>query len=378
VISPLISLYGYPAFTYNIPFNILDLIHFRLWFFRLFCYWDFSSVIKGYAFSAGWWLEGGFLVSDSQYIAAIVPAEEAGKRLDKVLALLFSDFSRSRLQQWLKRGLVLVDGEVLRAKHHLRGGEKIELTVELVDEVECQPEPIPLDLIYQDESLIVINKPAGLVVHPAAGNWAGTLQNGLLHFDSSLAQVPRAGIVHRLDKETSGLLVIARTLQAHKSLVDQFQARTIKREYRAIAQGVMIAGGRVDEPLGRNPNNRLKMAVVASGKPAVTHYKIKERFRTHSYLQVNLETGRTHQIRVHMAHIRHPLLGDPLYAGRLRMPKGLTEEIRDKLQLFRRQALHARTLGLVHPESGEFIEWSAPLPDDMQQILETLRQDAAE
>ncbi len=317
-------------------------------------------------------------MSDSQHIAAIVPAEEAGKRLDKVLALLFSDFSRSRLQQWLKQGLVLVDGEVLRAKHHLRGGEKIELTVELVNEVECLSEPIPLDLIYQDESLIVINKPAGLVVHPAAGNWAGTLQNGLLHFDPSLAQVPRAGIVHRLDKETSGLLVIARTLQAHKSLVDQLQARTIKREYRAIAQGVMIAGGRVDEPLGRNPTNRLKMAVVASGKPAVTHYKIKERFRAHSYLQVNLETGRTHQIRVHMAHIRHPLLGDPLYAGRLRMPKGLSEEMRQQLQQFRRQALHARTLGLIHPESGQFIEWSAPLPDDMQQILEALRQDAAE
>ncbi|MCF6282825.1 MAG: 23S rRNA pseudouridine(1911/1915/1917) synthase RluD [Candidatus Polarisedimenticolaceae bacterium] len=316
-------------------------------------------------------------MSDCQHVSAIVPVEQAGKRLDKILALLFADFSRSRLQQWLKSGQVLVDGERLLAKRRLRGGEKIELTIELVDEVECQPEPIPLDLIYQDESLIVVNKPAGLVVHPAAGNWQGTLQNGLLHLDPTLAQVPRAGIVHRLDKETSGLLVIARTLQAHKSLVDQLQARSIKREYRAIVQGVMIAGGRVDEPIGRHPANRLKMAVVASGKPAVTYYKIKERFRTHSYLQVNLETGRTHQIRVHMAHIRHPLLGDPVYAGRLRMPKGLTEAAREQLQHFRRQALHARTLGLEHPESGQFIEWSAPLPDDMQQMLETLRQDAA-
>ncbi len=314
-------------------------------------------------------------MNDHQHITATVPLDLAGNRLDKVLALLFSDFSRSRLQQWLKQGHILVDGELFRAKHHLRGGETIELTVELMDEVECLPEPMALDLIYQDESLIVINKPAGLVVHPAAGNWSGTLQNGLLHFDGALAQVPRAGIVHRLDKETSGLLVIARTLQAHKSLVEQLQARTIKREYRAIAQGVMIAGGRVDEPIGRHPANRLKMAVVASGKPAVTHYKVKERFRAHSYLQVNLETGRTHQIRVHMAHIRHPLLGDPLYAGRLRMPKGLSDETREELLRFRRQALHARTLGLVHPVSGEFIEWRAPLPEDMQQMLDTLRKD---
>jgi 23S rRNA pseudouridine1911/1915/1917 synthase len=323
-------------------------------------------------------VKGQFFVSESQHIETVVPIEMAGKRLDKVLALLFSDFSRSRLQQWLKQGQVLVDGDVLRAKYSLRGGEKIALTVELVDEVECQSEAIPLDLIYQDDALLVINKPAGLVVHPAAGNWSGTLQNGLLHLDPSLAHVPRAGIVHRLDKDTSGLLVIARTLQAHKSLVDQLQARTIKREYRAIAQGVMIAGGRVDEPIGRHPGNRLKMAVVASGKHAVTHYKVKERFAAHSYLQVNLETGRTHQIRVHMAHIRHPLLGDPLYAGRLRMPKGLSESTREELQQFRRQALHARTLGLVHPDSGEYIEWSAPLPDDMQQVLERLRQDTAE
>lgn len=315
-------------------------------------------------------------MSDSQRISANVLPEQAGKRLDQVLAEHFSDFSRSRLQQWLKQGHVLVDGEVYRAKHRLRGGEQIELTIELVDEIECQPEPIPLDIIYQDETLVVINKPSGLVVHPAAGNRDGTLQNGLLHFDPKLVQVPRAGIVHRLDKETSGLLVIARTLPAHKSLVEQLQARTIKREYRAIAQGVMISGGRVDEPIGRHPTNRIRMAVVASGKPAVTHYRVKERFCAHSYLQVNLETGRTHQIRVHMAHIRHPLLGDPLYGGRLRIPKGMSEVVSKQLLQFRRQALHARTLGLQHPESGEFIEWSAPLPDDMQQMLEMLRQDA--
>ena len=317
-------------------------------------------------------------MGDNQQMLASVTHEQAGMRLDQVLAELFSDFSRSRLQQWLKQGLVLVDGEALRAKDRLRGGERIELTVELVDEVECQPEPIPLDLIYQDESLIVINKPAGLVVHPAAGNWHGTLQNGLLHLEPKLVQVPRAGIVHRLDKETSGLLVIARTLPAHKSLVEQLQARTIKREYRAIVQGVMIAGGRVDEPIGRHPVHRIRMAVTPSGRPAVTHYRVLERFRAHSYLQVNLESGRTHQIRVHMAHIRHPLLGDPLYGGRLRMPKGMTGEASEQLRQFRRQALHARTLGLQHPGSGEYIEWSAPLPDDMQQMLEVLRQDAAE
>lgn len=298
-------------------------------------------------------------------------------RLDQVLAELFSDFSRSRLQRWLKQGQVEVDGKCLRGRDKVHGGEYLTLRIEHEDEVDCQPQAIELDLVHQDDALLVINKPAGLVVHPAAGNWDGTLQNGLLHLDPDLARIPRAGIVHRLDKETSGLLVVARTLAAHKSLIEQLQARSLKREYRAIAQGVMTAGGTVDQPIGRHPTNRIRMAVVASGKPAVTHYRVLERFRAHSYLKVNLETGRTHQIRVHMAHIRHPLLGDPLYGGRFRIPRGVNEETVEALRQFKRQALHAQTLGLVHPESGEFVEWSAPLPDDFQQILELLRQDAA-
>ena len=310
-------------------------------------------------------------------LEATVAADRAGMRLDQVLAELFSDFSRSRLQRWLKQGRVEVDGQLLRGRDKVHGGERLTLTIELEDEVSCQPQAIELDLVYQDDSLLVINKPAGMVVHPAAGNWDGTLLNGLLHLDPNLSQIPRAGIVHRLDKETSGLLVVARTLAAHKSLIEQLQARSLKREYRAIAQGVMTAGGTIDQPIGRHPTNRIRMAVVASGKPAVTHYRVLERFRTHSYLRVNLETGRTHQIRVHMAHIRHPLLGDPLYGGRFRIPKGAADETIEALRQFKRQALHAQTLGLIHPESSEFVEWSAPLPDDFQLILELLRQDTA-
>ncbi len=314
--------------------------------------------------------------SQDQELSAVIGAEQAGKRLDQVLALLFSDYSRSRLQEWVKLGRVTVDGKVPRSKDKVLGGEVVKLSVTLDEPLTDRPQPIPLDLLYEDEELLVINKPAGMVVHPAAGNPDGTLLNALLSHDEQAAQLPRAGIVHRLDKETSGILVVARTLKAHKSLVDQLQARSMKREYRAIVQGVMTAGGTVDEPIGRHPTQRTRMAVINNGKPAVTHYRVLERFRAHSYLQVNLETGRTHQIRVHMAHIRYPLLGDPVYGGRLRMPAGIGEPLQQALRGFRRQALHARVLGLEHPVTGEWMEWEVDIPEDMQGMLELLREDA--
>ncbi len=301
--------------------------------------------------------------------------ELTGARLDQALAELFPDFSRSRLQQWVKQGSVLVDGKVLRSKDKLLGGESIELDVTLEAESTFAPEPIPLNIVYQDDALIVINKPAGLVVHPAAGNWQGTLLNALLHHDPAIAAVPRAGIVHRLDKETTGLLVIARTLEAQTALVEQLQAREFTREYDAVINGVLTGGGTVDEPIGRHPVDRKRMAVVRNGKPAVTHYRLSERFRAHSYIKVQLETGRTHQIRVHMAHRHNPLVGDPVYGGRLRIPPACSPELEQVLRHFHRQALHASRLGLIHPSSGEYMEWTAAIPEDMQQLLAVLRQD---
>jgi len=314
----------------------------------------------------------------SEKLNATVDIEHAGMRLDQALAAIFPDYSRARLQQWIKQGLVSVDGSTAkRPKDKVIGGELVELEALMEDQVECCPEPIPLEIVYEDESLLVINKPAGLVVHPAAGNPDGTMQNALLHHDETLVQLPRAGIVHRLDKETSGLLVVAKSLAAHKYLVEQLQERSIKREYRAVVTGVMTAGGSVDQPIGRHPNQRTKMAVIFSGKPAVTHYRVLERFRFHTYVKVILETGRTHQIRVHMAHIRYPLVGDPVYAGRLRIPPGVTPELEAMLRRFKRQALHARKLGLEHPKTGEWMEWTTEPPQDMQELLRVLEQDTA-
>ncbi|MES9868517.1 MAG: 23S rRNA pseudouridine(1911/1915/1917) synthase RluD [Sedimenticola sp.] len=310
--------------------------------------------------------------------SAVIGIELAGKRLDQALAALFPDFSRSRLQQWLKEGLVTLDGRTCKAKEKVMGGERVELEAHLDDQVACVPQEIPLDVLYEDGEILVINKPVGLVVHPAAGNPDGTLQNALLHHSPDLIQLPRAGIVHRLDKETSGLLVVAKTTGAHRSLIEQLQAREIKREYRALVMGVMTAGGTVDEPIGRHPVHRIRMAVVQSGKPAVTHYRVLERFRAHTYLKVNLETGRTHQIRVHMAHIRHPLVGDPLYGGRFRIPAGASPGLIEALRGFRHQALHARALGLEHPKTGEWIEWKAPLPEAFESLLLKMREDAAD
>lgn len=312
----------------------------------------------------------------AQHHSTVVPAEAAGQRLDQVLPVLFPDFSRTRLQQWVRAGHVTVDGRLPRARDKVWGGEHISVTAVEEVEVPWQGEAIPLEIIHEDKAIIVLNKPPGLVVHPGAGNRRGTLVNALLHYAPELAKVPRAGVVHRLDKDTSGLLVVARTPAAHTRLIAQLQARSVKREYAAIVVGVMIAGGDVEAPIGRHPTERTRMAVVARGREAVTHYRVEERFRHHTYVKVSLETGRTHQIRVHMAYLRHPLVGDPTYGGRLRVPRDCSTALQEALRQFKRQALHAGRLGLMHPESGARLEWEAPLPADMRHLLEVLRTDA--
>ncbi len=304
-----------------------------------------------------------------------IPESMHGSRLDQALARLFPQYSRSRLQQWIRAGHVTVDNKVLRAKDKVSVGQQILLQVQTVAEGEWQAEAIDLNVVFADENLIIINKPAGMVVHPAAGNPSGTLLNALLNYAPELESIPRAGIVHRLDKDTSGVLVVARTLAAHKSLIDQLQARAFEREYIAVVNGVLTAGGTVDAPIGRHPQQRVKMAVVDHGKPAVSHYRVEQRFRGHTAVKVNLETGRTHQIRVHMAHIHHPLVGDPVYGGRFKLPAGCSEDLIHELKHFKRQALHARFLGLVHPVSHESMGWRVEVPDDMQRLLNVLAED---
>ncbi|MEJ2508575.1 MAG: 23S rRNA pseudouridine(1911/1915/1917) synthase RluD [Gammaproteobacteria bacterium] len=306
-----------------------------------------------------------------------IPEELAGQRLDQALAELFSEYSRARLQQWIRDGQVRVNAERWRSKDKVRGGERVEIEARVAPREDWQAEALPLDIVYEDEALLVVDKPAGLVVHPAAGNRAGTLLNALLHYAPDLAHIPRAGIVHRLDKDTSGLMVVARTLTAQKELVAQLQARSVTREYECVVVGVLTAGGTVDAPIGRHPVQRKRMAVVAGGKPAVTHYRVLERFRGHSHLRVRLETGRTHQIRVHLAHVRHPLVGDPVYGGRLRLPAGASDPLIACLRGFKRQALHAARLALLHPVSGQSVQWESALPADMAELLAVLREDAA-
>ncbi len=304
-----------------------------------------------------------------------VPDEFAGDRVDQVLAKLFPEYSRSRLVRWLRSGQVTLDNQICKAKFRVSGGELIKVDAELEVESEVKAEPIELDLIYEDDQLLVINKPAGLVVHPAAGNPDGTLQNALLHLDASLATVPRAGIVHRLDKLTSGLLVVARTLTAHSALVQQLQARTVHREYMALVNSILPAGGTIEAPIGRHPRDRLRMAVVNGGKEAITHYRVEQRYAAHTLLRVRLETGRTHQIRVHMSHLHTPIVGDPLYGGRLKLPAGCSDGLRQVIRSFHRQALHAARLELIHPGKGEPIAWEAPVPDDMQQLIDAMQED---
>ncbi|HMM58340.1 MAG: 23S rRNA pseudouridine(1911/1915/1917) synthase RluD [Xanthomonadales bacterium PRO7] len=306
-----------------------------------------------------------------------LPPEAAGRRLDQALAGMFPEFSRSRLTAWIRSGDVRVDGEIALPRQIVRGGEEVILRAELAPEVAMAPEDIALDIRYEDADVIVVNKPPGLTVHPGAGQPSGTLQNALLHFDPELAKIPRAGIVHRLDKDTSGVMVVARSLRAHTALVEQLQARDMHRQYVAIVYGSMIAGGSVDAPIGRHPRDRLKQAIVEepAGRRAVTHYRVRERFRAHTLVECRLETGRTHQIRVHMAHVKHALLGDQTYGGGLKLPKGATPELAEAMREFRRQALHAETLEFAHPADGRAIRVDAELPADMQALLAALRED---
>lgn len=307
--------------------------------------------------------------------SAEVSTQDCGRRLDQVASELFAEYSRARLQTWIKGGQLRVDGQIQVPKQKLLGGETLVLDVYLEPEGDWQPENIPLHIVHEDEHIIVLNKPQSLVVHPAAGNRTGTLLNGLLYHCPQLESVPRAGIVHRLDKDTTGLMVVAKTLQAHSNLVAQLQARTVKREYQAVVSGVMTAGGLVDQPIGRHQTQRTKMAVRPDGKQARTHYSVLQRFAGHSHVRLRLETGRTHQIRVHMAHIGFPIVGDDTYAGRFRIHRGARPELRHSLQNFGRQALHARELGLIHPASGELVSWDSQLPEDMQALLTELSHD---
>ena len=309
-------------------------------------------------------------------LSATVPPELAGSRLDQALARMFPQYSRSRLKSWLLDGAILIDGSAWKPRDIVAGGEHVNLRPAEEPAVTSEPEPIALTVAFEDEHLLVVDKPAGLVVHPGAGNTRGPLMNGLLHHDPGLESLPRAGIVHRLDKDTSGLLLIGKTLEAHTSLTRMLADRAIDRRYVAICSGVLTGGGRIDEPIGRHPVDRTRMSVQRNGRPAVTHYTVIERFRAHTYVSVKLETGRTHQIRVHFAHRRHPLLGDPVYGGRLALPAGASASLIDALRAFRRQALHAARLEFEHPATGEPLTVEADPPADFLSMLAVLRADA--
>jgi 23S rRNA pseudouridine1911/1915/1917 synthase len=322
----------------------------------------------------------------------IVPDTDAGKRVDQVAASLFQQYSRSRIQEWIKQGTILVDGQKCRSKDRLLSGEMITLAVELIDDDRWLPQDIAIDEVYSDQHIIIINKPAGLVVHPGAGMPDGTLLNGLLFHYPELSTLPRAGIVHRLDKDTTGLMVVARSLLAHTSLVQQLQDRSLGREYEAVVMGELTGGGVIDKPIGRHPTQRIKMAVIdrshrrggysdessrpdsQAGKEAITHYRLLKRFSGYTHIACQLETGRTHQIRVHLAHSNHPLVGDPVYLTRQKWVAGTVVELKSILTAFTRQALHARKLTLVHPQSGDTLEWESELPKDMQALLAALAE----
>lgn len=304
--------------------------------------------------------------------SAEIPMDFCGRRLDQVASELFSEFSRSRLQQWIKDGQLRVDGDQWLPKRKVIGGEQLIICATVVSEGEWLAEDIPLNIVYEDDHLLVLDKTANFVVHPAAGNYSGTVLNALLYHCPSLRTVPRAGIVHRLDKDTTGLMVVAKTLEAHTDLVAQLQARSVKRVYQAVVNGLVTSGGVVDQPIGRHPRQRVKMAVVSDGKEARTHYSVLQRFQGHSHLQLKLETGRTHQIRVHMAHLGYPLVGDSLYAGRFKIHRGASSELIEYVRNFQRQALHAVELALIHPATGEEVSWSSELPQDFKLLLEQL------
>jgi len=304
----------------------------------------------------------------------IIPNRMLGNRLDVSLSEMLPDYSRSKITAWIKSGDALINQKNFKPKDKSSGNEIVCLTLNQKQTTDWIAEKISLNIVYEDEDIIVINKQFGLVTHPGAGNWSGTLANALLYYDSNLSKLDRAGIVHRLDKNTSGLMVIARNEKSQKYLTEQLQSHLVDREYSAIVYGHMIAGGTVDEPIGRDSKDRVKQAVSESGKEAVTHYRAIDRFKSHTHVKAILETGRTHQIRVHLSHVGHSLIGDPMYGGRVRFPKKASEELKEALLNFKRQALHSKKLTLSHPISGEVMSWKAPLPDDMLKLLEVLNK----
>ena len=308
-------------------------------------------------------------------LRAEIPVEYAGQRLDQALAILFPQHTRSQLQAWITEGHVRVDGVIPRKRDRVRGGEVVEIDVPPPKAIAHRAEPLPLDVIFEDRDILVVYKPAGLVVHPGAGNPAGTLLNALLHHAPKLKTLPRAGIVHRLDKDTSGLLVVAKTERARQSLIAQLKERSVSREYVAIVNGIMVSGTTVDAPIGRHRHDRTRMMVTDAGREAVSHVRVLKKYRAHTLVQVSLESGRTHQIRVHLAHLRFPIVGDPVYGGRVRIPQGATPALATQLRAFRRQALHAAKLRIVHPATGKPMQWAASVPGDMSRLMEALAAD---
>jgi len=308
----------------------------------------------------------------------IIPERMTGERIDAAISRMLPEYSRSKISTWIKAGDVLINQHKFKPKDRSKGDEIVEVSLKQNENIRWIAEDIPLEVVFEDDDIIIINKPVGLVTHPGAGNWKGTLANGLLGYDPELFKLDRAGIVHRLDKNTSGLMVVARSERAQKNLVEQLQTHTVSREYSAIVYGHMISGGSVDEPIGRDSRDRIKQAVTESGKHALTHYRVIDRFAHHTHVKAILETGRTHQIRVHLSHIGYSLIGDPMYGGKIRFPKKADEALKDALKGFKRQALHAKKLTIVHPVSGETMSWKAPLPDDMLTLLNVLSEFDAE
>ena len=314
-------------------------------------------------------------MTDQEKLTAIIPDDHCGLRLDKSLAILFPQYSRARLQSWISNSHVRVNGDARENKYKVVGGEQIELEVMLeVEDSRSFPENIPLDIKYEDEHILVINKPAGLIVHPGAGNHSGTLLNALLFHDEQQGHLPRAGIVHRLDKDTSGLMIVARSIVAHTALVEKLQNHLVDRHYYAIVRGQMISGGTFDDPIGRHTTERTKMAVSDKGKPACTHYKIVEKFKRHTWVEAHLETGRTHQIRVHFAAHKFPLVGDAVYAPRIQRVANVPAELNEALCHFPRQALHAFRLSFQHPVTEQVMSWETPMPEDMEQLIAMLNE----
>jgi len=308
-----------------------------------------------------------------EILKIIIPERMTGQRLDVALSEMLPDYSRSKITDWIKSGEALINHKTFKPKDKVSGSEMVELTISQKKNNDWLGEDIPLKVVFEDADIIVLNKSVGMVTHPGAGNWSGTLANALLYYEPNLATLDRAGIVHRLDKNTSGLMVVAKNEKSQKNLVEQLQTHSVSREYSAIVYGHMVAGGTVDEPIGRDTKDRVKQAVSSNGREAVTHYRVIDRYQNHTHVKAILETGRTHQIRVHLSHIGYPLIGDPMYGGKLRFPKKADEALKDALTDFKRQALHARKLTLTHPISGKLMSWKAPLPEDMLALLAVLK-----